>query len=122
INTAGYGQECLQLKPGMGTIASRLETRRYAAMLGATTELNKEEGITFDATRGKLYLAMSSVERGMEDFKRTGSANSSYDLGGSNDIKLSGYNLCGAVYALEVAADGAIGSDYVAQNMSLLVA
>jgi hypothetical protein len=34
-------QECLKLKPGMEKIASRLEMRRYAAMMGATVEWNK---------------------------------------------------------------------------------
>jgi len=44
----GNYHRCLKLKPGMERAASRLETRRYAAMLGATTELRKEEGISFN--------------------------------------------------------------------------
>jgi uncharacterized protein len=122
INAGGNGQECLKLKTGMEKVASRLETRRYAAYMGATTELNKEEGVTFDPTRNKLYIAISSIERGMENFKKTGNASNSYDLGGPNHIKLDGYNLCGAVYQLDVGANTTVGSDYVAKNMSKLVA
>ena len=59
-------KECLKLKDDMEVAASRLETRRYAAMLGATTEWRKMEGITFDPQGKKLYLAMSEVENGME--------------------------------------------------------
>lgn len=120
VNQNGVGQECLKLKSGMEKVASRLETRRYAAMLGATTELRKEEGITYDATRNKLYLAMSEIGRGMEDFAKNGSASSSYDKGGNNDIKI-GYNQCGGVYQLDVSADNGIGSDYVAKNISGLI-
>ncbi len=118
INTA-TGLECLQLKPGQEKAAAFLETRRYAAMLGATTEFRKEEGITFDAEHGKLYVAMSQVSKGMED------ATSSSDNGGNNDIRLA-KNSCGAVYALDVAgateviydkAHNAIGSSYVVKNM-----
>ena len=121
INQNGRGQECLKVKDGMDIVASRLETRRYAAIMGATTELRKEEGVTFDPTRNKLYVAMSEIGRGMEDFKSNGNASNSYDMGGSNDIKLAGYNKCGGVYQLDVAADTGIGSDYVAQNISGLI-
>lgn len=121
INAGGNGQECLKLVEGMEKVASRLETRRYAAMMGATTELRKEEGITFAEDKGKLYLAMSAIERGMEDFKKGGEDSNSYDLGGSNDIKLDGYNKCGGVYQLDIAADADIGSNYVATNISGLI-
>ena len=108
VNTT-TGNECLQIKPGMETIASRLETRRYAAMKGATTELRKEEGITFDAERSILYVAMSQVAKGMED-------NGKHDKGGPNHIRLP-KNKCGTVYGLDIKPDATIGSDYVAQNM-----
>lgn len=122
INAGGNGQECLQIKNGMETVASRLETRRYAAMKGATTELRKEEGVTFDPTRNKIYLAISEVSRGMENFKKYGSDKSSYDAGGPNHIQLTGFNSCGAVYQLDVGSNATIGSSYVAQNISVLVA
>jgi len=116
----GGKHQCLTVKEGMEVVASRLETRRYAALMGATTELRKEEGITFDADNGKLYIAMSEVAYGMEDNQKKGAENDSYDKGGNNDIKVA-YNSCGCVFQLDVGADSAIGSDYVAQNMEGLV-
>jgi secreted PhoX family phosphatase len=116
INAGGNGLECLQLNDGMETLASRLETRRYAAYLGATTEFRKEEGITYDATRSKLYIGMSSIEKGMMD------DDSSNDLGGPNHIALDEKNKCGGVYELDLAANADMGSDYIAQNMSGLIA
>lgn len=121
INAGGNKQECLKLKSGMEKVASRLETRRYAAMKGASTEFRKEEGITFDSKRNKIYLAISSIERGMEDMKKNGKASTSYDQGGNNDIKLADFNKCGAVYQLDIVTDETIKSDYVAKNMSGLV-
>jgi hypothetical protein len=58
--------ECLQLKGGTETLASRVEARRYAAMKGATTEFRKEEGVAFDPTSSTLYVAMSEIAKGME--------------------------------------------------------
>ncbi|MCB1756917.1 MAG: DUF839 domain-containing protein [Gammaproteobacteria bacterium] len=106
INTEP-GQECLTLKDGMEVAASRLETRRYAAMLGATTEFRKMEGVTHDPATNTLYLAMSEVAKGMED----GSSN---DTGGPNHIRLEA-NTCGAVYSL------ALDSDYAATSIASLV-
>ncbi len=103
------GHECLQVKTGMETIASRVETRRYAAMQGATTEFRKEEGITFDPDSSTLYVAMSEIAKGMED-------GSKQDKGGPNHIRLP-QNKCGAVYGLDIASNATIGSDYVARNM-----
>lgn len=115
------GNECLQLQDINGdetidstdeVLASRLETRRFAAMMGATTEFNKEEGITFNARDNKLYVAMSKVSGGMEE----------NSLSGVNDDITVEYNKCGGVYALAVANNESIGSDYVAYNMKGLVA
>lgn len=108
VNTTD-GHECLKINDGMEQIASRLETRRFAAMRGATTEMRKEEGITFDRERNILYVAMSEVAKGMED-------NAKQDKGGPNHIRLP-KNKCGVVYGLDVAANPTIGSDYVARNM-----
>ncbi|NBC47497.1 MAG: DUF839 domain-containing protein [Gammaproteobacteria bacterium] len=113
VNTT-WGHECLQLKEGMEVAASRLETRRYAAMLGATVEFRKMEGITHNPDTNTLYIAMSEVARGMEDFMRSGEPRDSYDIGGPNHIRLP-YNLCGTVYALDLT------DDYVATNMYGLV-
>lgn len=103
------GHECLQVKDGMDTIASRVETRRYAAMRGATTEFRKEEGITFNPATSTLYVAMSEIAKGMED-------GSKQDKGGPNHIRLP-KNKCGVVYGLDIASDATIGSQYVASNM-----
>lgn len=108
-----YPSECLRLRTGMEVAASRLETTRYAAYLGATVELRKEEGITFDFNTNTMFVAMSAVEKGMED-------NSSSDLGGPNHIRVP-KNKCGTVYALPVAEDTTIGSKYVAQRWIGLV-
>lgn len=116
------GRECLKVKPGMEKAASRLEARRYAALLGATTEFRKMEGMTFDPNQKRLYLAMSEISQGMEDFARNGEPTTQYDEGGPNHIHLR-YNLCGAVYGLKLAGDrldstgNPIDSDYVALNM-----
>ena len=108
IDTATSGNtECLSLKPGMEKIASRLETRRYAALMGASTEFRKEEGLTFDPDGGKLYVAMSEVRKGMTD--------------GAGAIQLAEENACGGVYQLDVASDSDIGSDYVATKMTGLI-
>lgn len=109
INTTD-GHECLQLKPGMETIASRVETRRYAAYKGATTEFRKEEGISLDPDNNILYVAMSEVNKGMLD------NDAKADLGGPNHIRLP-QNDCGTVYKLELVRNSSIGSDYVAKNM-----
>jgi len=93
------GQENLQINSNMETIASRLESRRYAALNGATTEFRKMEGITHNPNKNVLYIAMSSVGKGMEDNKKKGKPTTKYDIGGNNDIKLP-YNPCGTVYEL----------------------
>jgi secreted PhoX family phosphatase len=116
----GNYHQCLKLKPGMEKAASRLETRRYAAMKGGTTELRKEEGITFNPVTNTLYVAISDIARGMEDNRKNGQENDKYDVGGFNHIRLP-YNNCGGVYALDLVADDGIGSEYVAKNMYAIV-
>ena len=81
------GDECLKLVSGKEQMAAFLETRRYAAYLGAITEFRKEEGITFNPDNNKLYVAMSQVAKGMTD--------------GKGDIDVEGTD-CGAVYELDV--------------------
>ncbi|WP_336366181.1 PhoX family protein [Marinobacter sp. C2H3] len=121
INAGDGGNQCLQLQPGMEMAASRLETRRYAAYMGATTEFRKEEGATFDPERKKLYVAISEIERGMEDNMKGGVANTQYDIGGPNDIRVEA-NACGGVYQYDLGTDADIGSDYVAKSVSSLIA
>lgn len=108
INTEA-GLECLQVKSGVDpVIVSRLETRRYAAIKGATTELLKSEGLTFDAATKTMYYAVSDIRKGMLD------GDAKYDLGGNNDIKLPA-NKCGGVYALPLDAN------YVANSMAAII-
>ncbi len=113
-SVANEVRECLKVKPGMDLAASRLETRRYAAVKGATTEIRKEEGVTFDPDNKRLYVAISEIGRGMEDMASKGEASDKYDGGGSNDIKLA-YTPCGGVYSLD------LDDNYVATNMKAMV-
>jgi len=67
--TTYMGTEWLRLRPGMEKAAAFLETRRYAALLGATTEFSKMEYIAFNEKDRKFYLTISRVEAGMADGK-----------------------------------------------------
>ncbi|MCG6897416.1 MAG: DUF839 domain-containing protein [Thiocapsa sp.] len=61
------GTEWLRLKPGMEKAAAFLETRRYAALMGATTEFSKMEYVAYNKANRKFYIAISRVEAGMTD-------------------------------------------------------
>ncbi|MDP2795315.1 MAG: DUF839 domain-containing protein [Sulfurisoma sp.] len=112
----------LKLKPGMETAAAFLESRRYGALLGATSEFTKMEGVTHNADDRKLYLAMSYVEAGMLD-------------GGNGErpqdhIKLKGDAkdlVCGGIYQAHLSgaqrdnAGEAIKSEWVAVTMDALL-
>jgi len=87
--------ECLRLKPGMHRAAAFLETRKYAAYLGATMEFRKGEGITFDPVSRTLFLSLSSIDKSMTDDYEGMEVN--------NDMRLE-QNFCGGVYAF--ALDG----------------
>ncbi|MBX2801796.1 MAG: DUF839 domain-containing protein [Myxococcales bacterium] len=111
----GVDMECLALVKGAEVWASRLEPTRYAAWVGATTELNTLEGLAHDPLTNTLYAAISVVERGMEPDHRP------FDLGGADDIRLA-RNACGAIYAARLVPSVAVGSDYVPENLvSILV-
>jgi hypothetical protein len=100
--------ECLKLKPGMELAASRLETRRYAAMLGATTELNKEEGLTYDPDSRTVFVALTDISKGMVG-----------QPGGEDHINVAP-NLCGAVFGLNVGpftdSTGKVVTNYAPLN------
>ncbi len=113
--------ECLRVKSGQDVNASRLETRRYAALKGATTEFTKAEGLTFDPKRKRLLVSVTSIDRGMGDSTEKGQFSERFDRGSPNHIRL-GYNPCGAVFAASLGRDAKIGSDYVASNMAPLLA
>ncbi len=120
VKTAKNKKECLRVRPGMELLASRLESRRYAALLGATTEFNKGEGLTYDAKNNRLYFALSVVAKGMEDFKKRGEAKKKYDLKEANHIRLP-YNPCGMIASLQLQKDPKIGSEYVATKIAPLL-
>ena len=98
--------ECLRLKAGMHKAAAFLETRKYAAYLGATMEFRKGEGIAFDPSSRTLFLSLSSIDKSMTDDYEGMEAN--------NDIRLE-ENFCGGVYAF--ALDG----NYSAVSMQAML-
>jgi uncharacterized protein len=108
--------ECIKLKPTMELAASRLESRRYAGYLGATTEFRKNEGISFNPEGSRLYVAYSEINNGALDNDQV----SKRDLGGPNHMRLA-QNNCGGVFEYMIAPDSTIGSNYVAQTASSLI-
>ncbi len=68
-----YGEECLKLAepseavPDPALVASRFEKRRYAGLMGASLELEKGEGVTFDPETGRVYVAVSKITKTMTD-------------------------------------------------------
>lgn len=98
----------LKLKPGMETAAAFLETRRYAAYLGATTEFTKGEGVAINHADKKMYYAVSYIQGSML-------AN---DGGPVDHIRVKGNN-AGATMTFEMAGSqkdtsgNSIASEYV---------
>jgi secreted PhoX family phosphatase len=85
--------EYLKLKAGQEKAAAFLESRRYAAMLGATSEFTKMEGVTHNTRDKRLYIAMSYIEKGMVDKLNEDRAQDDINLEGDpKDL------VCGAVY------------------------
>lgn len=116
--SAGGKVEYLKLKSGKEKAAGFLESRRYAAYLGATTEFNKMEGVTVNAKDKKVYVAVSDLSGGMEKDK-TGKEP-------SDDIQLP-KSKSGVTYQLDLKPGqkdnkgNRIASDYAASSMSGLV-
>jgi secreted PhoX family phosphatase len=105
--------ECLKVKAGMDLAASRLETRRYAVIKGATAEMTKEEGLTYDPETNRLYIGISDITSSMGT-----------QTGGTDHINVAA-NGCGAVFALNVGpiadGNGTKITDYAALNWYPLV-
>ena len=121
---AATDYECLKIKTGADeAVISRLETRRYAALKGATTEFRKVEGFTYNPERRTAYIAMSEINKGM----LVATAAAGNHKGGNDHIQVT-RNDCGAVYAMRVGglvrdtAGNLITSDYVARTIDGLVA
>lgn len=119
IKQYSYGKvEYLKLKPGKEKAAAFLETRRYAALLGATTEFNKMEGVTLNAKDKKVYIAISDQSKSMEK--------DSTGKDPVDDIQLPKIK-AGVTYQLDLKKDqkdskgSSINSSYVASSMSGLV-
>ncbi|WP_203363595.1 alkaline phosphatase PhoX [Bacillus sp. REN10] len=108
--------EWLKVKPGMEKAAAFLESRRYAALQGATHEFNKMEAVEVNKADDKLYMAMSGVKGGMEQ-----NSNDPVD-----DIQLDKLN-AGAIYEMPLKAgvkdstNKKINSDFVATSMGGIV-
>lgn len=126
-NMNGFGKgECLRVKSGFSdAVASRLETRRVAAMRGATIEFSKSEGLAYDPAGNRLFMSIAQIKGAMTN--ESASADGENDwrpapASGSNaeHVRLN-ENVCGAVYALDVRKDGGMKSDYVVHNMYELV-
>ena len=64
-----HGDGVAEAQNRYGKAAAFLETRRYAALLGATTEFSKMEYIAYNDRDRKFYLTISRVEAGMADTK-----------------------------------------------------
>lgn len=109
-------EECLKLAepsekvPVPALAASRLETRRYAAMQGATTEFQKGEGIAHDPNAGVVYVAFADI--GGRMLAEAG-------LPESRDHVRMEPNPCGAVWAGYTTADakGASGSPIESEHV-----
>ena len=112
IRAGSSSDECISLKPGMEKAAAFLETRRYTALLGGTTEWTKMEGLAINAKDKKLYMAMSRIESSMR----------SDSTEPADHIKLP-ENKAGATYTLELKAGSkdtqgnAINSEWAATSM-----
>ncbi|MDR7078758.1 secreted PhoX family phosphatase [Neobacillus niacini] len=110
--------EYLKLKPGKEKAAAFLETRRYAAMLGATTEFNKMEGLALNEKDKKVYIAISDQSKAMEK--------DSTGKDPADHIQLPKIK-AGVTYQLDLRGGqkdsngNAINSSYVAPSMSGLV-
>ncbi|MBT2734480.1 DUF839 domain-containing protein [Bacillus sp. ISL-7] len=120
IKQYSYGQtEYVKLKPGMEKAAAFLESRRYAAYIGATTEFNKMEGVTYNAKDNKVYIAISDQSGSMEK--------DSTGKDPADDMQLPKIK-SGATYQLDLMSgqkdnsDRSILSKYVATKMSGLLA
>ena len=110
--------EYLKVKPGMEKAAAFLESRRYGAMMGATSEFNKMEGLALNAKDKKVYMAIADQSKGMEKDSKGEDP--------TDHIQLPKMK-SGATYELSLTAgqkdqSGAtIASPYVATSMNGLV-
>lgn len=117
-----HGLNYYRLKPGQELAAAFLETRRYAAWLGATTEFTKMEGIAHSAVDRKQWTVISYARDGMLAGNNQDRPQDDIRLGApAEDLN------CGVVYESNLRgaqrdSDGLpILSDLVAVDMNALV-
>jgi secreted PhoX family phosphatase len=110
--------EYIKVKKGMEKAAAFLESRRYGALLGATSEFSKMEGISVNAKDKKAYVVISYLKDGMlKDTKNE------YP---HDDMQLAKIE-AGATYELSLmggqkdSSGSPIQTQYAAANMSALV-
>ncbi|MBX3585634.1 MAG: DUF839 domain-containing protein [Ramlibacter sp.] len=103
----------IRIKPGMEKAAAFLETHRYAAFMGGSMGLTKNEGTTVNAKDKVMYAAMSAIRDSMVK----GNA-------ASKDIAVDKAIQSGAVYALNLkgaqkdTSGAAIDSEWVPVDMA----
>lgn len=109
----------LRVKPGMELAAAFLESRKFGAMRGATSEFTKMEGVTHSPQDKQLYVAMSSIEAGMID-KKNGPRPQDHIRLADDAADLS----CGGVYRAplqggQLDSDGSlIAGEWVASSIA----
>ncbi len=94
------GRECLKPTDELGlgeAVVNRLETRRAAALMGATSEWRKMEGAAFDPATKTLHVALSELTKGATK------ADPTWDLPDADHLQFEP-NVCGGVMGLQVAA------------------
>lgn len=109
VTPGDFRAECLRLRPGMAKAAAFFETRRYAGLMGATTEFTKAEGLTFSEELGTIYVATARLIFGMTDGAiPVNGYPYVYDISAArDDIRLPN-NPCGGVIEMDI--DPASGS------------
>ncbi len=100
-------------------LRARTLTPGLAGYVGCTTEFRKWEGITYDAKHNKLYTAISAVQYGMEDNMKKGDANTAYDEGTPNHLKMK-HNGCGCVMEMDVNDHSMAETFYAATKARML--
>lgn len=90
---AGSNKKAEYLKVKNEKAAAFLETMRYAAYMGATTEFRKAEGLAYDPEGNRAFLAISQVAKGMLEGQGSGAA--------GDQIRLEKVN-AGAVYQIDL--------------------
>lgn len=91
--------ECLDHKKDAEKWGAFFETRRFAALKGATIEFANAKGLTFDRNTNKLFMSINRISRRdkimlQDDVK-----------GSSNNVKVPSAE-CGVLYEMQVTKTG----------------